>query len=395
MSRLRAILRRFQYEALLLLVMSALSAFIINWRSPVDSITYGFYLADYRLGICSRMLIASLVSLLSGEKVTAGFLAVFTLLSLLTAFILTAVLLGRVIQVAETDIRPAVIVLAILFCCVGNSVMMYAYIVGMLDIYWYIFAALAVLCVKNKTARWLVPVLCVLGIANHYAFVFSFLPLILLLLYIETDTVQPPKGARALFWLSAAVSFAAAVYFVFIANATITLPQEDFIASIKSRTDLPVWADYFSGYFFFTDRQGMEVGGVKGLLEALAGTAAESFRLQNTLRILAGAAPLLILFGFLWYKAIGFSSGRREKRRLVLCALLPLCALPALVISSDLSRWVSAALMSQFAIIFYLLFSGNEAIHKSIALLKSKITANPLYLAAVLFACLVVVYRYD
>lgn len=395
MTRLRSFLQRFQYEALLLLVMTTLSAFIIDWQSPVDSITYGFYLADYRLGICSRMLVASLVSLLSGEKVTAGFLSAFTLFSLLTAFILTAVLLGKAIKAAGTQLRPAVIVLALLFCCAGNGVLMYAYINGMLDVYWYIFAALSVLCIKNKTMRWLVPLFCVLGIANHYAFIFSFLPLVLLLLYRESSTGKPLKGGRALVWLSAAVSFAAAVYFIVFANLTITLSPAEFIASIKSKTDLPVWEDYFRGYFFFTDGQGTQVGGIKGLIEALADTAVESFRLHNALRILAGAVPPAVLFGFVWYQAFGFSSDKREKRQLLLCALLPLCAMPALVISSDFSRWVSSALMSQYAMLFYLCYSGSEAVRKSLVLLKNKITSNPSYIAALLFACLVVVYRYD
>lgn len=395
MTRLRTVLQHFQYEALLLLVMIALSAFIIDWRSPVDSITYGFYLADYRLGICSRMLIASLVSLLSGEKVTAGFLAAFTLLSLLTAFFLTAVLLGRVIKAAETDVRPAVIVLALLFCCAGNSVLMYAYINGMLDVYWYIFAALSILCVKSKIMRWFIPLFCLLGIANHYAFVFAFLPLILLLLHHESSIGQPFKGARTLFWLSTALSFAAAVYFVLFANSTITLSQEEFLASIKSRTDLPVWDDYFKGYFFLTDAQGIQVGGVKGLLKALADSAGESFRLQNALRILAGAVPPAILFGIIWRQAYKHSSGKGEKRRFVLCAFLPLCAVPALFISSDFSRWVSGALISQFALVFYLLFSGDAAVRGSLSLLKSKVTANPISMATLLFTCLVVVYRYD
>ncbi|HOU10184.1 MAG TPA: hypothetical protein PL044_04760 [Clostridiales bacterium] len=395
MSKLRAFIRRFQYEILLLLVMGALSAAVINWHSPVDPITYGFYLADYRLGFCSRMLIASVVSMLSGQRVTEGFLAAFTLISLLAAFVLTAVLLGRVIKAAGIQLRGAVAVLALLFCCAGNGVLMYAQIVGMLDIYWYIFAALSILCIKNRTLRWLVPLFCVMGIASHYAFLFSFLPLILLLLYRDSIAAQPEKGARALFWLSAAVSLAAAVYFVFFAHLTITLSQEEFIAAIKNRTDLPVWEDYFRGYFFFTDRQGIQVGGVKGLLEALAGTAAESFRLQNTLRILAGAVPAAVLFGFLWRQALRYSTDKREKRLIILYMLLPLCALPALLISSDVSRWVSSALMSQFALVFYLLFSGSEAVRESLVLLKNRAVSNPLWLAAFLIACLVMVYRYD
>ncbi|MEI6579603.1 MAG: hypothetical protein WCN92_09105 [Eubacteriales bacterium] len=361
------LLSKIKYEIAIFAVLLVQMAIRINWANPIETNYLSFYLLDYKVGFVSRAFIGSIVALLT-KQATVKWLTGFIILSFVFVYFILTLILGKLIRGTTGDTKNIVVFLVAVFLFASFSIRIFVQSIGMLDIYWFLFALLIMICLKNKFSKWFIPLLCLFGLATHYSFAFSFLPFTIVLIFYEAYKAKSKISSIFLAAISFFVSVCATVYFVFFSNSQIKLTSDGLYSYLSKKADFHVWRYFFDGYLFYTDLySGKKVEGFSGFLEVLKTTAFESMRFSNFFTSLCLTLPLIVLFFCIWKRAYRLSQKKGEKFIILLCIMLPLPVLPSFILSTDLPRFLGEILIVQFLMLFYMLIDKNETI---IAILK-------------------------
>lgn len=377
---LKANFGKTKYELAVFAVLLAQAALRLDWSSPVDGKFLTFYLLDFKVGFVSRALIGSFVSLLT-DKPTEKWLTGFIFISVILIYIILAFLVGRVICSAEGELKNTVIFLTAVFLLTSFSVRVFLQYIGLPDIYLFLFALLAAACMRNKAAKWFVPLLCFMGLAVHMEFALTFLPLILVLLFY--GITEPGKKATSIFAAAAGflASAASGVYFAFFANSRLKMDSGGVFAYLTSKADFPVWKRYYEGHLFYTDTvSGQKFTGLLDSLKIFKETGLESVSAADYATSFIMMLPMLILFLAVWKNAFKAAKTNTEKLVFLMCAALPLPVLPAFIFSTDMPRFLGEIFIVQFIALFYMIFVKNSAVISSLRQAKEFFKKYPLLL---------------
>lgn len=377
---LKAFLAKIKYETAVFAVLLTQLAVRIDWSNPVDSKFFTFYLLDFKVGFVSQAFIGSIVSLLT-DRPSAKWLTGFILISVMSAYFVLSLFLGRIIRKADSETRNNVIFAAIVFLLTSFSVRVFPQYLGLPDIYLFLFTLLALACMRNKVAKWFVPFLCFLGFMVHIEFAFTFLPLILLILIYNIIAEENRLKASILASACFITASASAVYFAVFANRHLRMDSSGVYAYLSSKTDIEVWRRYYEGHLFYTDTvSGQKFSGLLDSLKVFKETGLESVSASNYLTSFFMMLPLLLLFLYIWKNACKESSRKSEKFIFVLCAALPVPVLPAFIFSTDMSRFLGEIFIVQFMAFFYMVFVKNQAVILSIKKVKIFFKIHPVIL---------------
>ncbi|MBQ6118316.1 MAG: hypothetical protein IJK98_03705, partial [Clostridia bacterium] len=147
----------------------------------VNPVTYSLYVMDYSMGFCSRILPGAVYGALIGKYAygpISAFVAVFFLL-LLAAI---AFFMERFFTAAGPGDRKTCLALMFFFLSGPFTFGILTREFGMLDLYWLLFFAAALLLLSKKRLKWLLP-LCIVGmIFIHFAALFCYAAVLLALL---------------------------------------------------------------------------------------------------------------------------------------------------------------------------------------------------------------------
>lgn len=385
--KLKALVKQNRYELLIFFALIFRAAFTVDWKDPVKYVYLPLYLADFRVGVASRLFIGSIVSLLT-RRVTERWLVGFLLVSLALAYLLTAAVLGRLLKKAAPSSGNAAVLLTVLFVFCSFTVRPFALFLGELDLFLYIFALLAAVCAPYRRAAWFIPLLIVFSVAAIYSAAFSFIPFILAIVFYELVKSGFSGSRTALVVVSVVAFTAATVYFVFFANRFLFMDRAEMNAFIAGRTDIDYWKTFLDGYLFMYDEEsGLSADSVWSMTKIIT-----SFNKDAPLWDYAGYAVFLVpvfgAFALFWRRASREAGSRAERYFLRFCLLLPLACVPALIISTDFERFISEALTAQFGLVFYLLRARNKAVEAVLAKAEAYMKARPMALAALVIFCL-------
>jgi len=362
----KSLLLKIKYELVIFAALLAQMAVRINWKQPVPVNYLTFYLLDFKIGFISRALIGSFVDLLT-NKATEKWLTGFILLTFAAVYFIVAMLFGKLIRSADAVMRNSIIFLIALslFTCFTGRVLLNN--IGLMDIYWFLFALIAMVCVRNKYAKWLVPLLCFMGLAAHYGFAMTFLPFIFVLLIVEAINGKYKKSNFFIAVISFLISVCSAVYFALFANGFLNFDSEGTYKYLSAKADFPVWRYYVDGNLFYIDfYTGKKLNGVPGLLAILKQTAFEGLHVSDYAVMLLALLPLFLMFFLVWKSAFKLGKNKAEKFIFLLCIALPVPVLPSFIFSTDRPRFLGEILIVQFMMLFYLAYVKNAALLASL-----------------------------
>lgn len=355
---------------------------------------YSYYLVDFSMGKTSRLLIGSIVSLLT-DKPTAAWIHGFAVVVLFLTLLATALIIGKVIKSASDEMRPCLLVLTLFF--VSGSFTLYGFskFFGMLDIYMYIAAMLAVVFAPNKHLRWLIPALSVAGIFVNYSFAISFFPIIALVT-LYTAATQKRKGTDStVFALTVALSVAAGVFCVFYGSKTMNMTFDEIWQSMEQRSGLKFDYKnirYFDFYFFgngqgeaelqFKDFTPLELIKILPQIVFMFGVSSEGAQ-----SILAITLFMIAAFWTVWIMCIK-NSETAGRKFIYLCFMLSVLFIPVCcIVSTDWTRWIQAGILTQFGLMYYMFYMKDEPFTKTMQRLKELFSGGRgLALAAVWLA---------
>lgn len=308
------------------------------------------YLLDYNFYIGSRTFIGSILTLLTPhityQQIFIMNISVYVF-TILSFFALGAYTIKKSIK----EDNNFLFLVAILFIVCPYSLLQYANWVGTYDIYLCLFAVLCDMTASSERMHWLCPVLCVMAIFTHYAFVFSYFPAVFAVQIYNIITCKKKKGRILSTATGFIASFVSAVYCGFFANNTIKMSRDELYAYMENRLGTEVQnKPYIDSYYFDEDVYGM----LKGFKNSIINS-------EFTKNFVLFFLPVMLFFTALWcYYII-----KSEKKQMIsggffILTVVVSVALIFLIIEAP--RWQTAAILSQFLIFFVLIRKNNNVV---------------------------------
>lgn len=334
------------------------------------------YLVDYRIGFASRLLIGTLYGFFV-KDITPESIYLTGAVSVIVSFALQAVLAGLVIRKSLVKEEYAVAVFTCAFLLHSLTSLENIRIKGCLDTYILIIFLIWLLFYDTLASMIGAPVLCVLGMLIHYSYIFTFMPAVLALTFYGIFFAEKKSRRRlcaASFASGSVLSLSLFSYFVFFANDHLKMTSEETYAYMMSKYVLtpiekihmersfdgvPFFRLYIDRYFYNKDQHYNQLGSTMDELKAIREEVAAFIPLSLLIKYALIFLPLFAVFAALWIACMKKVRGAKKLPFLVFI-LMPLTLIPACVMSTDVWRWVSASIISQFAVLFGLYRSGSE-----------------------------------
>lgn len=345
---------------------------------------YQFYLCDYSVGFCSRLLVGAVITFFTDVVST----------DLMNAIINTSVILSLALQAAAAGVilrtamkRGSLLCcgIVLLFLLSPMAVTENMRMPGQLDVYILVFFLLWLAFYRTPAVYVLAPLICVVCMAIHYEFVLMFLPPILILLLYRAFAWKT-RCARVLsgisFSLCLAVSAALLVWFVLFATDHLHQTESEFYFGMlrRFRTDPmtrssniyrmgnPIFKEYFDAHLFNhadfsagiygTEIQSFSFDNFFDYLVIMR-MVAKNLKQDNWTSLLLPFIPVALIFCTIW--GICFAKEKRGKRFVYFCCAAHLLILvPELFVSSDVWRFLSSTFISQYAM-FFLIYADNNS----------------------------------
>ncbi|MBQ6118969.1 MAG: hypothetical protein IJK98_07025, partial [Clostridia bacterium] len=340
--------------------------------------TFQFYLCDFSVGICSRLFVGAVIALFT-DSVPLSLINQIVNWAVSLAIIGQAVLAGLLLRAGLKNRSVPAALLGLLFMTNPLMVLDKLYLTGMLDIYLVLLLLLWLAFLKTPLLPLVTPVFCVVGMAIHYQFLFSHLPPMLTLLFFYAIFAQDKRkraiNASALVTGSVA-SAASFVYFVFFATENLKMTSDEFYLHMATRfgviapnqkvdltkTLIPIDRVSLDYYLFGIDHGehfSRDFGTYFGHLMQLVKERSNVSMLRKDILMFV---PVFLLAAAIWLWCAKREKGFRKLPYLCFVAQA-LVLLPELLISTDVWRWFSAAMIAQFVVFGVVYLDQTTALH--------------------------------
>lgn len=370
-----------KYELPVAILLFAQAIYNLIPFDGVGNLLRLYYLIDYSMSKTSRLLVGSFVRLIN-ENPSKEWINGFALTVLTVTLILVSLLVGRVVRNTDKEIRPTLYVF-IAFLVTGSFAMEnFSKFLGVLDIWMFIAALLAVVCACNKYLRWLVPVICAVGVFIHNGFAITYFPLVILIVFYLMVTGEKKAANAIIFALSSAVTVVLTIWVSVEGFKTTTVTQDELIAILKERCGADYnngAAEYISFYLLDIVPDHASFG-----TEALENTSIiERFFLMSnyalhknpsTAYVVASIIMTLTIFPAFWAIWIKCMKNTEDKSRkfVYFCFLAFTFFVPlGFFLIEDYVRWIQAGMLTQLGVVFFMYFVKDEPFIKTMSQAKS------------------------
>jgi hypothetical protein len=252
MRMIRSLFEKIKYELFLFIVLSYELCRFAPDISQMNPWVTTPYTLSYRFGFGSRFLVGSVIDLFTNFlSVTLLWCILFAVCAVLIG--LVSIIGGRLIRKSEHALKPFVIMVIALFLASPASVS-YLFAGGMfgrLETYHLIFVLVALCIMRLKFWKWLIPFLCILCVAIHQFFVFTFAPLLFVALLYEMVHAKFSRESVFLFLFSALALAGSFLAFQFFTGNLNVGSADEMILNISAYSNAPVlrtmlWLEYFA-----------------------------------------------------------------------------------------------------------------------------------------------------
>ena len=356
----------------------------VNWKDFNDGLsraTYAFYLADFSLGFCSKHFVGALVGLFKHTFTDVWLKGLVYTVVVLTCAV-TAFMFAKVFKGLDGKNQKHLIFAAAAFAALPYCFSIFFKYLGFFDNYWYLLTLVAIACVNNKFAKWLIPVVCFLGLGVHYIYVATFFPLIFILIVYNIANGENKRSDISLLAVTLAVTFVATAYFLFFANYTATMPADDAFEYMGSRFNLPLDRTYYD-FNLYGVYEGEQISTLShAIYMYVTVNLRDNLNYNNLGKTAIYIIVLFSAFNYIWVSAIRHGKTKADKLVFTLCLLLSFLLLPLLLLSTDYDRWTSLMAIIEFMAVGYFLYRKDATVTPIFEKTCSALLSQPLVLAA-------------
>ncbi len=364
---------------------------ILKWYEVGEYLRL-YYLIDFSMGKTSRLLVGSLVKLLNPDP-SPKWITGFAIIVVFAVLVFATVLIGKVIRNTAAEQKNQLFAVVIFFVTGIFTFSGFSAFLGVLDIWMFIAALLAIVCSVNKYLRWLVPVFCVAGVLVHNGFAITYFPLIVLFVLYFAATSEKKGADIIIFVLSCIVTVALTLFVTMKGADTVTLTQQELYDALKNRGG-HTYEDHGIGYIMFyllgipPEYTGVtaEMVAEASLFERFVMMAKQNMSSVSwgyTIAILIMGTAVLAVFWTIWIKCIKATSDK-SRRFVYACFMLSVLVIPiGVLVAYDFIRWYQASIITQFALCLLMFYKKDEPFENAIQQIKEFFSDKKLLLALV------------
>lgn len=358
----------------------------------VNNVMYSFYVVDFSIGFCSRLLQGAIVNWIFGSANETN-ITIFLNVMMVFTFMIYSHLAEKVLLNIDAEFRKSAVLFLMLFFTGPCTFSIFVKVVGLIDFFWVFSTAIFFLIIKKKQLYFLIVPLFVFMVLIYYASLLSYVPFLALMVLYTISCAKEGKERKYLtvvFFVSVIAAFLLGVYFVAFERSDLNYSLEEFNEFLMSRgvnKDHLFYLDYAlyrkipAGHYGHLD-----------FVEAYSEQTTDSpFTVFAVIRqqilnnskifVFTESTPIICLLlapiVFYIYRFIikKIKQERENKLRCftLICVLLlfPTTIITVLVFfSMDLVRWVTNAFIALFVSFFYILYKdgnkGWEIVHKDV-----------------------------
>ncbi len=377
----------------LITISSAIYIFEKGFSNIVDNCYYPLYVVNYDCGLSSRLLVGSVFSLFFKNTLSITVINTVLLILYFALCFCICLFINNYIKNSQYSKGIGIYITFAVMSPIFLALLQY---LGTTDIFW-LFIVLACIFVANKKfLRWLLPLLCIAGLAVHEVFLVTYLPMIALIIIYNFS--KKSEAADIVFITACILSIgAAAVYFSFIGDETMKMTSDEFIKFATDRLDLKGTAldDYYARSIFFWDTPDVEeyigfFGYLKYNLEKFVlGIGGSIYKIiSHLISAFLTAVPFLILM----FKCAK-NEKNIEKKFVFICTLL--LGVPTAVLlffSTDTERYSLHFLLNIIFLMSYFTKEDDHQFTESCAWMQMKIKGNPITVIALILMTITAVF---
>lgn len=376
---LKVKVRPFGYYEIIIFSFLLFESIFMMPDSVVDEIAKASYLITYKFGFISKALIGSFFSLFT-DRITSYQIYVTAIITFLILIFLIAFLLGAIIRKSQPNTRSSVIVFVMLFLSSPFSV---TYLLGMyigrFDTYWIIITLASLVFLKRPFLRWVIPLLCCVAMLIHQGYVFTYMPALAIPMLYEIYKNKYSKKHIIIFLLSCFSLITLFLIFQVSPGKIPFISANDFSDYLSRYSDFKVSTVMLYNVYFASFKESY-YGYIRPLLA--------SYALPAGVAVLTFSLPLMIVFGVVWKKCFYYTENRFLKLVYLVCAFSPLIIIPVACFLNDWDRYWASIINTQFILIFYLLYSNEQAVVDSVEKIGDFFERHFLLLIVIIiFAC--------
>lgn len=348
---------------------------------------YSLFLGDFSIGICSRFLIGSIISVFK-DVITREWLLSFLRVITFSVFLITAHYLGSTLTKAEKDYKIPLVFFAGLFIACPFSITVYAGdIFGFIDVFCAIVLLMTAYFSENKILIWSAPVLMIAGVFIHDSFITGYMaPCLGIIAYIAVTKYGKKLWTSAIFIISSLAGILTSIYTVFFSRKTLRMNTDEVLRYLAKKGNTTV--DDISGYIedsvMWEDIHNVAPDGIEkkpvNYIYYSIKVAIDDLCLEDLLAVIS-IIPIIALVFYVWIKAIQKSSTPYEKIPYILFMLTPVPQIISLFMSNDFTRFLSTIVFTQ---VIYLFLTIRAKDKKTVDALKQFRTTPQMYLPACL-----------
>lgn len=356
--KIRLLYDKVKYElpVFLLLLIQAIPQRYLDYSEDI----YPAFLAiDYgAVGFAPRAFLGSVMKLFFDYRGRREQNIFFGVIMILT-FLLVSWMAGRLIRLADDDVKKTTIFFVALFLAGPYSNAVLFSKMFQPDRVLALFTLLGLLVMNIRPMKWLLPFIIFAALATHNMFTFSFMPAIALLLLYEVYASGYSKSSKWFCAVNYLTMFVFTAYFYlygfFPGLQKTTL--DELIAYVGANTDVQIHEKIFSVYLF--TEPDLVFDGLRSLM------LTERI-IRSEIRVALFFAPIILLFLFIWKNSFSASKNKFEKFIFTLCLLVPLARIPLYFVHWEVYRGRVAVVFVQFMLLFYFLYRKNSAVTQSV-----------------------------
>ena len=328
-----------------------------------------YYLIDYSMGKTSRVLIGSLVKLLNPDP-SPEWIAGFCMIVLGAVLLFSAIVIGKVIKCADSEIKSQTLVLAAFAITGMFTFSNFSQYLGFLDIWMYILALIAIFCINNKYLRWFIPVLCAVGVFVHNAFAMTYFPMIALIIFYMAVTKEKKIADSLIFAVSCIITAVLTLWVSVKGASTATITYEQLFEVLRNKggfTYSDTGIDIIAFYLLDIPPENTgvtpEMAAGASVLERfllMAKVNLADISLSHTVSLASFGGAVVAAFATVWVKCIKNTESKGRKF-VYLCFMLSVLTIPlGMLIANDFIRWFQSAIMTQFALAMFMIVMKDE-----------------------------------
>lgn len=355
------------------------------WK--IDDSTYSFFVVDFSIGFCSRILQGAIFNLFFDTANTTN-VSIFWSVSFLFTAAVICFFAEKVILKTEPEYRKAAILTFLFFFTGPCTFAMHFKTIGLIEFFWVSCLVLFFLVLQKKQLWFLIVPISVMMIFYYYAAIICYVPLLAILLLYKISTLNDKKDRRYLtvvFFGAVILSIFFTFYFVFFERSNLNYTMEEFDNILLSRGVENKGLYYYNFAFYrhmdnLMDDPNYNLPKVEESTSPLMAFKVIMQQISVTLRLISFShitlIVLLLILPILVYIYRYIISEMKKNRDnklktfslFCMAALFPFTLITGFCLSTDVVRWISNAFTPLFIAFIYAVYKNNDwkSVHKDI-----------------------------